>query len=540
MAVSQLIADLSSPDPKVRLQAVNRLVSVDRVTAAGTIVFLLADPEPDIRKRVAVLLSAIGKQAVEPVSRYLASWQGRLDPWVAELLANLKVADGVDFLLSHLNEPDPVVRSAIAGALGKIGLEYKDEPGVVTVRALEGLLELLRDLNPQVQVAAAEALGELGREEAVNPLLDELKDDNPQVRRAAATALGKIGAVGAAAELARLATNDPFAEVRQAANRALEQISECSVRSLLEALTSTDIQERQAATNQLLAAGQGALPPLIRLAGSDDPYLRRLVAGVLGMIGDEAGLEPLFRLVDDAEGGVRLAAVQALGKIRHIRSAERLSRLLEDPDPKISGMAANSLEKLGELALEPVFVILTHESADVRVRVIDVLGRLRHEGACERLVRGLRDSSAWVRLVSAQALGEIGEPMAVPALIDALDDRDKLVRAMAAEALGKIRDYRASMKLLERINDESELVRRNVFLALARIGNPAAIPFLVKAVDEPETAVRLAAIEALGLLRAKVAAGKLRAIARPWPWSREPGALKAAARWALGLIESAD
>jgi len=539
MAVGQLIAELNSPDPKLRLEAINRLSELDPMTAAGTIVFLLKDPEPEIRKRVAVILSNIGKPAVEPLTRYLASWQGSVDPWLVELLESLKPAEGVDFLLKHLNEAEPAVRSAIAKALGAIGIEYKNEPGMVTVKAMEGLLELLRDLNPQVQVAAAVALGNLGREAAVNPLLDELKDDNPEVRKAAAVALGKIGTTAAGAELNRLANNDPVVEVQEAARQALEQISERSVRSLLEALSSADMNEWEAAMNKLLAAGQVALPPLKRLAKRGDVDIRRLVAGVLGMIGDQSGLEPLCWLVDDAESGVRLAAVQALGKIRHVRAAERLSQLLEDPDPKIAGMAANALEKLGELAVEPVFGILTHESADVRVKAIDVLGRLRHEGACERLVRGLKDGSYWVRLVSAQALGEIGEPEVVPALVEALDDANHLVRAMAAEALGKIQDYRASMKLLEHINDENDLVRRNVFLALARIGNPAAIPFLLKALDEKEVQVRLAAIEALGLLRAKPAAEKLRAIVKPWPLSREPALIKEAARWALELIESA-
>ncbi|MEO0010055.1 MAG: HEAT repeat domain-containing protein [candidate division WOR-3 bacterium] len=538
MPVSRLILELSHPEPAVRRAAARELARLDPETAAGAIVFLLKDPEPEIRREVAGILSRLGRTAEEPVARYLSTWEGPLELWVIELVGELKLAEGVDFLLRHLNEPDPMTRRAIAVALGRIGAAYADAPGITSTRALEGLLELLRDLNPEVQVAAAEALAGLGRQEAVNPLLDELQDENPQVRRAAAVALGRIGVPVAAAELVRLANNDPFAEVRQAAREALERISDRSVRSLLEALTAENLDEREAALRQLLDAGPAALPPLIRLAGSDDSGIRRLVAWVLGMLGEEAGLATLFLLTEDSEGGVRLAAIQALSRIRHLRAAERLSRLLEDADPKIAGMAANALERLGELAVEPVFGILTHQSPDVRVRAIDVLGRLRHEGAVERLISGLDDSSYWVRLVSAQALGEIGDVRAVPALIERLDDPDRLVRAMSAEALGKLRDYRASMKLLERVEDESDLVRANVFLALGRIGNPIAVPFLMKALDDPEVRVRLAAIEALGLLRAKAAREKLRAIARPWPWSREPGRVKDAARWALSMIDS--
>ncbi|MEO0070817.1 MAG: HEAT repeat domain-containing protein, partial [candidate division WOR-3 bacterium] len=147
--------------------------------------------------------------------------------------------------------------------------------------------------------------------------------------------------------------------------------------------------------------------------------------------------------------------------------------------------------------------------------------------------------SAWVRSVSAQALGEIGEIQAAPVLLHALDDPDRYVRASVAEALGKLRDYRSSMKLLEMVDDESDLVRAQVFRALGRIGNPAAIPSLLKALDDPEPQVRCAAIEALAELRVVSIIDRLRAITRPWPFSREPKEVKEIARWAIDVLTQA-
>ncbi|MGQ9708604.1 MAG: HEAT repeat domain-containing protein [bacterium] len=528
MPRAELIANLQHPDPDVRRAIIERLRMLDTQLAAGALVFLLSDPEPDIRARVSAILSSIGKPAIVPVVRYLEDWKGPLDTGIPELLGELYASEGIDFLLKHLNEDQPAVRAAIARALGKIGTE----------KAVPGLLELLRDTAPEVQIAAAEALGTIGSAQAVNPLLDELNDHNPAVRKSAAEALGKIRDKSTASILARLVSEDPSPEVRATAERALQEISDRSVQYLLQSLTAESPNERSEALNRLLASGHTAIPPLIRLLGHPDPHIRSLAAEVLGILGEPAALDALSILISDREGAVRLAVVRALGKIHHIRAAEKLSQALLDSDPKVAGMAANSLTMLGELAIEPVFSILGHHSAEFRARAIDVLGHLRHRGACERLINGLTDSSSWVRIVSAQALGEIGAQQAVPALINSLDDPNRIVRAMAAEALGKICDYRASIKLLELVEDESELVRTNVLRALGMIGNPAAIPFLLKAIDDPETEVRIAAIEGLAQLRAKTAVERLRAIARRWPWSREPKKVKVLARWALAVLLS--
>jgi len=173
------------------------------------------------------------------------------------------------------------------------------------------------------------------------------------------------------------------------------------------------------------------------------------------------------------------------------------------------------------------------------VRAIDVLGRLRHRGACDRLIRGLTDKVIWVRVVSAQALGEIGDTRAAPALIDALKDRDQVVRAMATEALGKLREFAATMPLLNLLSDESDRVRINVLRALGRIGNPAAITFLEQALDAPDPGVRCAAIAGLAAMRVTGVLPKLHRMSRNWPVGKEPREVREAAQQAIVILEAA-
>jgi len=58
---------------------------------------------------------------------------------------------------------------------------------------LDILIENLKDEDPDKRKEAADKLGEASDKTAIEPLLAVLTDDNPQVRFASAKALGKIG-----------------------------------------------------------------------------------------------------------------------------------------------------------------------------------------------------------------------------------------------------------------------------------------------------------------------------------------------------------
>jgi len=529
LPLRDLISGLQNPDPAKRRHAVEVLARMGGDEAAGALVLMLRDPDDAIRATVVDALAFFGPDAVEPLTRYLATWQGPTDALVPTLLGKLRAERGVGFLSLHAADPEPATRAAVATALGRIGSEG----------ALPLLLELLRDMVDEVRIAAARALGEVQNAAAVDALLDEMADDNPAVRAAAAEALGRINSQKSVDTLSRACAEDPDENVRKAATAALRRVSAWAVTPLIHALSGPDLDGRIHAVSQLLEQGKASILPLTELLASEEPTVRASAAEVLGALGDAAALDSLIGALGDADARVRLAVTRALGRVKHPRAAATVARLLEDPDNKVAAAAANGLENLSELAIDPVFGLLSSESADVRVRAIDVLGRLRHKGACERLIRGLADSVTWVRIVSAQALGEIGEIQAAPALVRALKDRDAVVRAMAAEALGKLRDFQATMQLLSALGDESDLVRMNALRALGQIGNPAAIPFLVPALDSPEPGVRCAAIEGLAAMRVTAVLPRLRKMARHWPRGKEPREVREAARLAIDTIGAA-
>jgi len=82
-------------------------------------------------------------------------------------------------------------RGNAAEALRRIGTPEAIK--VVEDTASDLLQALQQDQDPEVRVSAAEALGEIGSEDAVPTLIQVLQDENVGVRRRVARALGRIG-----------------------------------------------------------------------------------------------------------------------------------------------------------------------------------------------------------------------------------------------------------------------------------------------------------------------------------------------------------
>ena len=68
--------------------------------------------------------------------------------------------------------------------------------------------------------------------------------------------------------------------------------------------------------DELVAAGPGAVEPLIAALQDSDAHLRRSAAEVLGRLGDPRAVGPLTALCSDSNGAVRGTASVALAKIK--------------------------------------------------------------------------------------------------------------------------------------------------------------------------------------------------------------------------------
>jgi len=102
-------------------------------------------------------------------------------------------------------------------ALGRMGDGAAD--------AVETLIEYVdADSDPQLQKVTFRALGEIGSQDATQPLADKLEMDNDNVRPYAARALGLVGDTRAIDPLTETLESDDVETVRAAAAWALRQI----------------------------------------------------------------------------------------------------------------------------------------------------------------------------------------------------------------------------------------------------------------------------------------------------------------------------
>jgi HEAT repeat protein len=121
-------------------------------------------------------------------------------------------------LARSLTNSDPAIRAFSAAAVGYLGDDGRPLTGT--------LLQLTKDPDKWVRVSAVRSLGNMPSKLLLQPLIESLRDPEPLVRKAAAEAIGRLGPSGAdAIEPLRTASTDNSQYVRQEVQRALRAVS---------------------------------------------------------------------------------------------------------------------------------------------------------------------------------------------------------------------------------------------------------------------------------------------------------------------------
>lgn len=162
------------------------------------------------------LVTAIGRPAISLEST-LMNLRGAFaeQPWaISEALQ----AIGSEFAALGLSE-------ALDSAPSSIQLRDVAELGAAAAYAEPSVIRVLANPDPELQTAAARALGFMGSRAAVQPLIMAMeKQGFPVLNAVAAESLGRLGEVDASSALRRLGARHWHPRVRQAAQQALAHV----------------------------------------------------------------------------------------------------------------------------------------------------------------------------------------------------------------------------------------------------------------------------------------------------------------------------
>ena len=397
----------------------------------GLVSALRTSDNPDIKARAAEMLGELDDET-------------RADHDVVTPLVTLaSETDEAEVTAAAVDALDRIGQAAIEELIAEMaGIELGEDQQADWAKAKAFSKALNADL-PELRMAAANALGSLGKTDVLPQLLEAATDEDPRVRARAARAAGKLDdARDCDALIDRL--EDPSGEVRREAANALGQIG-----------------NRQ------------ALNALLGMFDDERPVVRRIAVGAMGNFGNARPVDGLIEALSDEDPSVRRTAVYSI--------IELLSNVPTDQSHEIRETVVDKLSETDDASVVVPMVDILEESTQNRQRrnTAWLLGRVVGQDSdgygriVEALVETLEDEDQMTRQFAATSLAEIGGTQVETRLLNVLDDegRSTDVRAQAVFTLGKVGSERSRKRLDDLIdNTENEQLRKKAFSAISKLG----------------------------------------------------------------------
>jgi len=293
--------------------------------------------------------------------------------------------------------------------------------------ALDRLQQVLESAlePPDLKARVCASLPDIGTPPALQLLIRAMDDIETEVRVAAAVALGRI----------RLAdSQEPSARsnLRQEARERL-----------VFALRDGDVDVRQVAAESLRRYPEAAGLLARTIREERNPNAREFAAIALSQdfSPDDETTAALASALTDEVSAVRRAAADALAN---------QGRIPDQPDQWLLFLAAREdwaeLRRIGAPAAPALVRLVADQDTRVRLAVVELLGRIKARDGVRELCIALSDSSQDVRAAAANALRLIEDPAALPALRTALpkegfrDVRAEMERAIRRLSAHETRD----------------------------------------------------------------------------------------------------
>ena len=405
-------------------------------------------------------------------------------PALAPLLANADLASWARTALEAI--PDPAADDALRDAIGK--------------------------LHGRLLIGSINSIGVRRDTKAVEPLVEKLKDADPDVVSAAAAALGRIGgdqaaqalqaALPAAAEGARatVAQGCILCAEKYLTEQKLPQA--VALYDFVRQATVPKQRMLEATRGAILARGSDGLPLLIeQLRSADKAVLgiglrtarelpgadvTQALAAELNQIAPERQAVLVMALADRTDAAV-LPAVLAAAK-----SSPRMLQIA----------AVGALERIGDVSCLPVLLdAASSNDVELAQAAKATLARLYGPGIDARLLAQLPNASGKTRQVLVELAGQRQIEGALPVVLQCTQDSDAGVRFAALSVIGTIGTDQQADDLANLLGKTQSRKERSdiekALMAISSRSGAACTPHLLPLAKSDDSGLRIIALHTL-------------------------------------------
>lgn len=217
-----------------------------------------------------------------------------------------------------------------------------------------------------------------------------------------------------------------------------------------------------------------AAPVLLDILFSEnDPAIRIITIGSLGMLGDPNAVGPISEFLDHADSAIVHAAIDAIGEIGTSEAIGQLANRL-GRDPELDHKILEICSKLqAPEAIEVLNRTLTSDHAHIRAEGKEKLGSIGVM-SIRVLLKNLKRNDPDLVIHSLNVLGDIGDAAAATAIRNLINNHpdDPNVRFAAYEALGRLPIEKGAFVLAAGLEDPVDNVRAAAAKAIDRNYNP--------------------------------------------------------------------
>ncbi len=284
-------------------------------------------------------------------------------------------ADAIPFVLKTIRSNDPKMRAAAIANIPTIKGE-----GVTKRLAAE-----MPNLPPDAQVLLIGALASRGDTDAGEAVVKAAASASAKVRAAAVGALAEIGDASSVPLLARAASAAKTDEEKQAALLSLRRLKGDGVdEAVTKSMAAATGHDRAQLIEVLLArSAAGAVPAILKEAGSADEAVRKAAFRALGMLAKARNLPALVDLLVGLKGDA--------GRDDAERTVIEVARKLENASARAGAALAALAKATGAEAKGSLLRVLRGIAGAKALAAVKAAVKVAGAGSQDAAIRALAD-----------------------------------------------------------------------------------------------------------------------------------------------------